>query len=208
MNLPLPIRDAQAAEFATFLEAIQSPNGPYIHPRPISYKNKADRSSWKPDKDGLGGVADFRAYDTLTEFMFAPCYQNVRAGLFITTSSSAVGSAEERMYGHVWAAVVAKQSSRGKLLAIFDCDKTPFDLDGQLRCCRHLLTGRQRDLTQLAAKRYIHKVYLWEDTVNIANQGLCVEHTCRWLLQVANSGDSPVEEEDWRLEPFQLLHKV
>lgn len=166
----------------------QNLHAPYVHEHPLRYPDGKSKNDWDhPD--------DLAYCDTFSEFWSSNHRgKTTWIGYVSTWSVNYVANPYWGDYDwHAWGvALISSRRGSGKHLIIWDCD--PRDVTdaqyGSKRPQEFLLS------TQLAfLKRTINRGRLssfWYNTdITLTGQGLCLQHTLRWIHEIAQFGDQP-----------------
>ncbi|KAI8177600.1 hypothetical protein K4K51_005297 [Colletotrichum sp. SAR 10_75] len=182
-----------ATEINCALQRLQQPQGPYVHPRTISFKDGQGKAFWDnlPDRADRDLVGNF----TRISHQDRQCW----IGFFSVPERNWVGSGNEwdKFVWHCFAAMVVLDETKGKHLFIYDND-TKYGTTTDLRV-KTMLWGLQKSLWEELKKRS-GTVTVWYST-DTRHRGTnkCLQHALgqaqKWSLEpdrkLSTSGEKP-----------------
>ncbi|KAI1408398.1 hypothetical protein F5Y13DRAFT_172829 [Hypoxylon sp. FL1857] len=184
--------ESLGTDISTFLQQFWEPmangNGPYVHPRAISFHSDQDRTNW------IGYMPDTLARDLFSNFGGSdPKYQkNTLIGLFSTPNGRLVGNQWEDRGWHVYVVAIIRDvmdDKCGKRILIWDCD--PVSHASEDKRWTVVLWGKQRSFVDyLRNKRHMKKAEIWYnvDTTN-SGRDQCLLLSLRKVWEWASLGD-------------------
>ncbi|CAK7207840.1 hypothetical protein SEUCBS139899_010655 [Sporothrix eucalyptigena] len=151
----------------TFLQTIQTEQGPRVVPKTISFKDGRQRGSWENSMPDAGHRA------TVAEFVRYPLGgRTARLGLICCPTENWVAQQNKPKQGegdwegcwHASAVGLFCGDDGGKHLVVWDCDPTVAGDEARTARASTLLRGVQRDLWREVLKAVSSRCRLWYNT--------------------------------------------
>lgn len=206
--LPIPQYGASPSDIHQFIINLNTlPDGPRVYERGIWFRNTQDQR-YRTSKTEILGEDNGGYYSAWLRVPVPP-----KSGILAYFENAILGCANPDAHSqwHAWAAFLVdldmESPTRGtKHRALIIYDSEPRELEkvhseNKPRYIR-LMTRAQRHLVErIRGKRSIAQVWYNTDT-SLGKQLNCVPNTLKWLKDIAEYGNKPLESNDVRLQGF------
>lgn len=178
--------------------------GPYIFPRPVSFKDGKQRQSWVTSLPAGDGPA--RA--TFSEFIRGPMGpRNTKIGLFVVPSENWVGMATDEWDAIDWhcycITIIKPSKGQGKAIIIWDCDPAPEiiervpyegerDEDGKIIRLRiqQMQSMQNAFVSEFRRSKAKNSGGIWYNgQTSLQGRGRCLQFTLAKIEEWAQAGD-------------------
>ncbi|KAI1404180.1 hypothetical protein F4819DRAFT_448214 [Hypoxylon fuscum] len=173
---------------ASFLESCQFENGPYIHPRVISFHTDQDRVNWS------SFMPDWQSRDTFSQFASSALHgKSTKIGVFSVPTGSQIGNEWKDAVWHVFVVAIIHGKPKKRVL-IWDCDPQE---DAASRRWSNVLRGRQRTFIEyLRDKRNLRPEIWYHTDTTYSGQDKSLLFSLQKVKEWALLGDFAYQGED------------